>query len=267
MNASGLLVATVAAIGVLHTLVPDHWLPIALLARQEGWTPRETIRAAGGAALGHSLSTLAIGLLVWLAGAALAARFAHTVDIAAGAALVGFGLYLVIASLRDLRCAHDGAHAHPGGHAHGHDHGHPHAHTLGHRHRHRHADGREHVHYHVHSETGWHAGEGTLAVATAPFHEHPHNVASGRALVLILGSSPMVEGIPVFFAASRWGGALIAVMAVVFTMATAVMYVALCLYSSAGLERVDLGPLERYGEVASGLLITLVGLVFLAWFH
>lgn len=84
--------------------------------------------------------------------------------------------------------------------------------------------------------------------------------------MLILGSSPMVEGIPAFFAAARFGVGLLAAMAVVFTAATVATYVALCLYSIAGLERVNLGPLERYGEVLSGTIIAAVGLVFLLWF-
>jgi hypothetical protein len=35
--------------------------------------------------------------------------------------------------------------------------------------------------------------------------------------------------------------------------------------SAAGLQRVTLGPLERYGEVISGAFIALVGVVFWLW--
>ncbi len=75
----------------------------------------------------------------------------------------------------------------------------------------------------------------------------------------------MVEGIPAFFAASRYGLAQLAVMAAVFTLSTTATYVALCVSSTAGLQRVDLGPLERYGEILSGAFIALVGVVFLLW--
>jgi hypothetical protein len=44
-----LLVAAVASVGVLHTIIPDHWVPITLLARQRGWSKSETALAA----LGH----------------------------------------------------------------------------------------------------------------------------------------------------------------------------------------------------------------------
>jgi hypothetical protein len=41
-----LLVGAVAAVGVLHTIVPDHWVPIALIARQRGWDRAD--RSDGG---------------------------------------------------------------------------------------------------------------------------------------------------------------------------------------------------------------------------
>ena len=85
------------------------------------------------------------------------------------------------------------------------------------------------------------------------------------ALLLILGSSPMVEGIPAFFAAARYGFALIALMALVFAVSTVVTYVLLCVVSTAGLQRVRLGALERYGEVLSGAFIALVGVAFRVW--
>jgi hypothetical protein len=84
-------------------------------------------------------------------------------------------------------------------------------------------------------------------------------------LLLILGSSPMVEGIPAFFAAQRFGVLLITAMAIVFAVSTIATYVLLCVYSTAGLRRVRLGPLERYGEVMSGAVIAGVGLVFWIW--
>jgi hypothetical protein len=101
---------------------------------------------------------------------------------------------------------------------------------------------------------------------------HPHTKPGGKsktstrtALLLILGSSPMVEGIPAFFAAGRYGPVLIVVMSLVFALTTIVTYVVLCVGSVAGLQRVSLGPLERYGEVLSGGFIALVGLVFWVW--
>ncbi len=200
-----MLVAAVIAVGVLHTLVPDHWVPITLIARQRGWTRMQTARAAFGAGLGHTLSTLAIGLVVWVAGVVVAERFGTIVSLVSSLALIGFGGWIAFGAWRELR-----------------DH--------------------EHRHEHAHS------------------HD---NRGSRTALVLILGSSPMVEGIPAFFAAAKFGPGLITVMSICFAVSTIVTYVALCTLSSAVLERLHLGPLERYGEILSGLFIVVVGIVFL----
>ena len=75
----------------------------------------------------------------------------------------------------------------------------------------------------------------------------------------------MVEGIPAFFAAGRYGAGLIAAMAAVFALSTIATYVALCVFSAAGLQRVRLGPFERWGEALSGALIAAVGVVFWIW--
>jgi len=72
----------------------------------------------------------------------------------------------------------------------------------------------------------------------------------------------MVEGIPAFFAASKYGAGLIAVMALLFALSTIATYVVLSVLSASGLQRLNLGPLERYGEVLSGLLIAVTGLIF-----
>ena len=106
----------------------------------------------------------------------------------------------------------------------------------------------------------------TAEIETAPpAHDHRHKTTARTALLLILGSSPMVEGIPAFFAAGKYGIGLIVVMGVVFAISTIATYMLLCVYSTAGLQRVRLGVFERYGEVLSGVFIALVGVAFWIW--
>ena len=57
-HAGVLLIVTVAVVGVLHTVVPDHWAPIVVLARQQGWSIARTARSAAIAGLGHVTTTL-----------------------------------------------------------------------------------------------------------------------------------------------------------------------------------------------------------------
>lgn len=336
-NASGwLLVGAVAAVGVLHTIVPDHWVPITLIARQRGWSRAETTRAALKAGTGHVLSTLAIALVIWIGGVAVATKFGQWVDTIASLALIGFGGWIAIGAWRGL-------HGH-GGHGHSHDHGHDHGHGHSHDDAHGQPAGSihgpelqtlltEHGTIEVSIfETGapprfrltgalgestvlettrddgtrqdfrfqqrgdfWesidtipepHQFDITLATDqeghahsyTARFTEHAHGheghdhdaehaakAKSRTALLLILGSSPMVEGIPAFFAAAKYGVGLIIVMSLVFAATTIATYVVLCVGSTMGLQRVSLGPMERYGEVLSGAFIALIGLVFWIW--
>src|SRR5580700_2833620 len=107
-----LLVWAVAAVGVLHTVVPDHWVPITLIARAKNWSRLETARAAFIAGTGHTVSTLIIGLIVWLAGLAFAARFGNLVSIVSSVALVAFGCWIAIGSWLELRRGHHHHHAH-----------------------------------------------------------------------------------------------------------------------------------------------------------
>ena len=131
-------------------------------------------------------------------------------------------------------------------------------------HAHRHGRGSVHRHRHDHTPDSSHAI--TAEIETAPpAHDHRHKTTARTALLLILGSSPMVEGIPAFFAAGKYGVGLIVVMGVVFAISTIATYMLLCVYSTAGLQRVRLGVFERYGEVVSGAFIALVGVAFWIW--
>lgn len=199
-----LLVGTVAVVGILHTLVPDHWAPITLLARRQRWTQARVVRVSLAAGFGHVLSTLAIGVLVWLLGVAFAEHFGQVVSVVSSAALILFGLWVMLRSIRELR----------------------------------------------------HQRE----CDQVPCEHGPP--PSQLTLALILGSSPMVEGIPAFLAASRYGAALLVIMAIVFTITSVATYVLLCIGSTAGISRISLGPIEPYGEVLSGAIITLLGIIF-----
>ena len=302
VGASGwLLVGAVAAVGVLHTIVPDHWVPITLIARQRGWSRGETARAALKAGTGHVLSTLAIALVIWIGGVAVATRFGQWVDTIASAALIGFGGWIAIGAWRDL-------HGH-GGHGHSHHHGHSHSHdagpvdqdpvhgpereTMATEHgpvmlsifeagipprfrltgnfgdaavvETRRDDGARQTFVLRDRGAYWESvdtipephqfdvaltidHDGHAHTSTARFTEHTHEEGHGHghahdakakhrtALLLILGSSPMVEGIPAFFAAAKYGVALIAVMSLVFAATTIATYVVLCVLSTAGLQ-------------------------------
>jgi ABC-type nickel/cobalt efflux system permease component RcnA len=247
------LILTVFAVGVLHTLVPDHWAPISLIARQRGWTIRQTAQAAAGAGVGHVVSTLIIALIVWVAGVAFAQRFGNLIDILTSVALIAFGGWVAIGALREVREEQNGSHEHS--HLSTHE-------GVVQKHTHLHTHGElTHAHFHTHG-----ADAHDIALDPAldpPPHVHEHSTSSRMAMLLILGSSPMVEGIPAFFAASRYGIGVIATMSIVFAISTIATYVVLCVTSVRGMQRMSFGPIEQYGEVISGSIIALLGIVFL----
>jgi len=212
------LLGSVVVVGILHTIVPDHWAPIMLIARQKKWSKGQTVRAALQAGTGHVVTTLLIAVVVWIAGIAVATRFGNLVDTLSSIALIGFGLWIAIGSWREMH--------HEQGHYHG---------DIYHPHEHREDD-----------------------------DSHSHE-SKRTALLLILGSSPMIEGIPAFFAAAKYGIGLIIPMAILFAISTIATYVILCVYSTAGLQYLKLSTFERYGEVLSGSFIALIGLIFLIW--
>jgi len=250
-----LLVAAVAAVGVFHTIVPDHWAPIALLARQRGWSRIQTAKAAAGAGLGHTISTLLIAIVVWIAGVAFASRLGQLVDSVASVALVAFGLWILIGALREIAAENVL-----------HERGADHGAIEGHAHVHRHGGGPVHVHWHQHDADSYHAVDSGVASAP-PLHQHEHATSARTALLLVLGSSPMIEGIPAFFAAAPLGAGLIAVMSAVFAAATIGTYIVMCVAASEGLGRLHLGPLERYGEALSGAIIAALGVAFWVFFR
>ena len=133
-----------------------------------------------------------------------------------------------------------------------------------HVHIHRHGSAAAHTHWHDHFPATAHPVLAGFATEP-PLHMHRHKTTARTALLLILGSSPMVEGIPAFFAAAKYGVGLIIPMAAVFALSTITAYVLLCVHATAGLHRLRLGAFERYGEVLSGAVIVLVGLIFGLW--
>jgi hypothetical protein len=165
-------------------MVPDHLLPITVIVRQRGWSKTETAHAALQAGTGHVISTLAIAVVVWIAGATAARRYGTAIDRVSSLALIGFGLWIAVSAWREQ-------HSHQ-----------PHSHNEG-------ANAARHV-----DEHRTRIGAGASKDAR-----------SRTALLLI------VEGIPAFFAAGKYGVGLITIMSVVFATSTIATYMLLCVFS------------------------------------
>lgn len=110
-----LAAATVAS---LHTIAPDHWMPIAALARTQGWSTGRTARVTALCGLGHVTTSVALGLLGVGFGLELIQTFGTRLESFAGLLLIAFGVGYGLWGLR-----HAAAHLH-GHHHHRYDHVH-----------------------------------------------------------------------------------------------------------------------------------------------
>src|SRR5690242_13210409 len=84
----------IAAVTVasLHSLAPDHWMPIAALARAQGWSTARTTRLTLACGLGHVTTSVALGLLAVFFGIELFSTFGARLESLAGILLIVFGI-------------------------------------------------------------------------------------------------------------------------------------------------------------------------------
>ncbi|MBN1586833.1 MAG: permease [Candidatus Omnitrophica bacterium] len=82
----------VASIGLVHALLPTHWLPFVLMGRGQQWSLRQTVGVALLASIGHVAVTTAIGFLAAWVGIGLFHHFHEWSEMAYGLLLLLFGI-------------------------------------------------------------------------------------------------------------------------------------------------------------------------------
>jgi hypothetical protein len=87
-------------IGSLHSLAPDHWVPIAAVARARGWSKSRAVRVAFICGLGHVTVSVLLGLLALMFGARLFQSLGERMVSVAGLLLIGFGVAYAVWGLR-----------------------------------------------------------------------------------------------------------------------------------------------------------------------
>ena len=110
----GALALGAVAVGSLHTLAPDHWVPFAALARARGWSAARTARITLACGFGHVTASVLLGLAGLLFGLEMVRAFGARMEAVAGILLFGFGLAYGAWGLRRAagRKLHGHAHAH-----------------------------------------------------------------------------------------------------------------------------------------------------------
>jgi nickel/cobalt transporter (NicO) family protein len=230
LDGTGYALASVAVgTALLHTLIPDHWLPFVLIGNARRWSVAETLVVSGFAALVH------VGLSIALGFAALGLGL----ERASSVLLLGFGALYAAWALRK------GAHFHPGGNR-VHLEGQASTPCAGH-------EGPGHPgHLHYHADEPLIAGRGS---------------AGAFWLALIVGANPCVLILPLILETAGRGTAALVAVCLAYAVPTAVLMTGLSVLGVAGGRRVRLPLAARHMEVGSGLLIAALGLVLLLFDH
>jgi len=224
------LLLAAAGIGVVHTLLgPDHYLPFITLARARRWSWPRTLTTAGICGLAHVLGSVVLGTLGLLGGVAVGqieSLESGRGDWAAWC-MVALGLAYGAWGMRAALRRSSGMQPH----AHG---GHVHIHRRGSLH-HRHLEEK--------------SGEGLTFWMLL--------------IVFILG--PCEPLLPLFVlpaSRGRWDLAL-ATLAV-FAVATVLTMLAATAVGLAGMRRLPLGPIEKWGHTVAGATVAASGLAVIA---
>jgi nickel/cobalt exporter len=231
------LIAAAAGVGFGHAILPDHWVPLAVLGRTQKHPLRRVARLSLLAGVAHVLVSILLGGLV----IAVGLQFRHTIQSAQNAIV---GIVLVFTGLGFLVLELTGH-----GHSHSHDNGYePHAQEE-------HADGRDHAHRHLRApaevDNAVLASEGRLrglAAIMVPF---------GAA------ASPDLTILPVFLAASAAGVFAALGALVVFTAVTIATIVGLTLFACFGGYQMQGQWLDRWGNVFTAAVLVLLGSLIL----
>ncbi|MCH7780903.1 MAG: hypothetical protein IH848_08655 [Acidobacteria bacterium] len=224
------LLVTAAATAVLHTAIPDHWLPFVLIGRARQWSAARTARITALAGLLHLVVSFALALLALGLGRAAVLTLGETMAQSTGPLLIVFGLLYALWSWRK------GGHFHPGG-------------AMLHRGNGA-CDGREgdandeHLHYHADQ---------------ALIRDRGRFGATG--LAVLVGLNPCVLVIPVALSAAPLGRTAIVAVFVAYGVPALVSMAGLAALGATMTKRIRIPGAARHMELASGLLIALLGAV------
>jgi ABC-type nickel/cobalt efflux system permease component RcnA len=222
------------ATALVHTLIPDHWLPFVLIGRAQSWSLAGTAAVAGVSAAIHAVLSILLALGALVVGTTAAEALGGTLERVGAWLLVAFGVLYAAWAWRK------GGHFHPGGER---------LHGRGPAP----CDGREGpvdpAHLHYHADAAWIRG----------------SADRGRWwLATIVGLNPCVLLLPIVLASAEEGAMAVVLVSLAYAVPTVGLMVGLSVLGVAGARVFPVPVAARYMEVGSGLLVALVGAVLAA---
>jgi nickel/cobalt exporter len=119
------LIAAAAGVGFGHAILPDHWVPLAVVGRTRRYPLARVARLSGLAGVAHVLVSLTLGAVIIAIGLQFRSTVEHAQDAIVGGLLIATGLGFLAFELSGR--GHSHSHEHDDGHDH-HEHEHEHEH-------------------------------------------------------------------------------------------------------------------------------------------
>jgi nickel/cobalt transporter (NicO) family protein len=226
MSATPALLAASAGVGFGHAVLPDHWVPLAVLGRTRRYPLPRVARLSGLAGIAHVLVSILLGAVVVAVGLQFRSTVQSAQDTLIGCVLILTGLGFAVVELTGR------------GHRHSHDR-HPHERDHSHEREHHHSDG------HGRGEASRFRG---LAGVMVPF---------GAA------ASPDLTILPVFLAAATAGVGTAVGSLLIFAVVTIGTIVGLTLAACFGGYQIRGEWLERWGNAFTALTLIAIGTLVL----
>ena len=79
-------------LGLMHALIPNHWLPLVVVAKAESWKKSEVLLIATLTASAHVVGTIILGITLGLVGSKIAHQYEGYVHVLTPILLIIFGL-------------------------------------------------------------------------------------------------------------------------------------------------------------------------------
>ncbi len=248
------LLFSAVALAASHALSPDHWFPFVVIGRANNWRTASVLGLAMLAALGHVITSIAVGLISVFAEKGAPAEAAELIKAVTPTLLIMFGLGYTVVSFYKLQVS-----------SHGHSHGFsfinkwlgidPHDYEM--------HGPKDHAHESCAADH--HHTQSRCDCPTLPGRHLSNRAAWG--LVVILGITPCVALVPLNFAALQHGTGAVALVNAVFAVSAILAILTATLFALKGLRLIKLGFFDKYSGVTAGIIITFIGIATLVFGH
>lgn len=221
-----LLLLAAGTVGFLHSILPDHWVPLAVVARTRKWSLVRTARISMLASIGHVVTSILLAGVIALVGLQFRSEFAQQQAHIVGAILVATGIGFVVWSIL-------------GGH-------------------------HEHEHEHDHFIPG--DTEGAARASEHVSHSNRSVASRMTAIAVPFGAaaSPDLTVLPVALGASGIGLPAVGGVLVTFSLVTLATFVVLTVSATAAGYQVKGEWLEERGMLLTGLVLGAIGVAVYA---